>query len=245
MSRMRQCRVLVAGIVVAGTLVAGCDSSPGRPLPNSEQIAPDKVADFRTLYSENCAGCHGTDGKGGVAIALADPVYLAIADDATIRRVIANGIPGTAMPAFVQSTGGMLTDKQVDVISQGIRTTWLKGETFTATDVPSYTAKSSGNVDRGDAVYDKFCATCHGPGGRGGTKAGSIVDRSFLALVSDQYLRTIVITGRPDLGAPDWRGDDDGTAMSEQQITDVVAWLTSQRPAKPVALKSVPKDEKK
>ena len=54
--------------------------------------------------------------KGGAAIALADPVYLAIADDATILRVTADGVPGTSMPAFAQPAGGMLTDAQIEVI---------------------------------------------------------------------------------------------------------------------------------
>ena len=50
-------------------------------------IPPDKLLDFAALYSQNCAGCHGPDGKGGVSIALSNPVYLAIADDAAIRAV--------------------------------------------------------------------------------------------------------------------------------------------------------------
>jgi hypothetical protein len=59
------------------------------------------------------------------------------------------------------------------------------------------------------------------------------VDRSYLTLVSDQYLRTIVIAGRPELGAPDWRGNVPGRPMSDQEVTDVVAWLASQRIASP------------
>jgi hypothetical protein len=57
------------------------------------------------------------------------------------------------------------------------------------------------------------------------------VDGSYLSLVSDQGLRTIVIAGRPDLGAPDWRGNVRGRAMTAQDISDVVAWLSAQRPA--------------
>ena len=63
-------------------------------------IAPNEVADFTVLYATNCAGCHGANGSGGAAIGLGDPVYLAVADDTTIRRVTANGVPGTAMPPF-------------------------------------------------------------------------------------------------------------------------------------------------
>ena len=98
-------------------------SRPARP--DSQVIPPDQIMDFNVLYARNCAGCHGADGKGGAAISLSDPVFLAIADDAAIRRVAANGVPGTAMPAFAQSAGGMLTDEQIDVIVGGIRS-WAK-----------------------------------------------------------------------------------------------------------------------
>ena len=38
-----------------------------------------------------------------------------------------------------------------------------------------------------------------------------------------------MIVGRPDLGAPDWRNNVPGTPMSAQDVSDVVAWLASQR----------------
>ena len=78
-----------------------------------------------------------------------------------------------------------------------------------------------------------FMCPCHGVAGRGGQKASSIVEGSFLALVSDQGLRTIVIAGRPEIGDPDWRGDIPGKPMSAQDVSDVVAWLASQRPKFP------------
>ena len=45
-------------------------------------------------------------------------------------------------------------------------------------------------------------------------KGGSVVDASYLALVSDQYLRTTVIAGRTDLGMPDWREYVKGQPMT-------------------------------
>ena len=51
--------------------------------------------------------------------------------------------------------------------------------------------------------------------------------------MSDQELRTIVIAGRPELGAPDWRSDIAGKPMSAQDVSDVVAWLASRRPQFP------------
>jgi hypothetical protein len=82
--------------------------------------------EFTPLYAENCAGCHGAEGRGGAAIALGNPVYLAVADKPTMRKVIANGVVRTSMPAFAQSAGGMLTEKQLDVITDGIQSRWSR-----------------------------------------------------------------------------------------------------------------------
>jgi cytochrome c oxidase cbb3-type subunit 3 len=218
---------------LCAVLVSGCGSPHGQPAKESETLAPNAVLEFSTLYGENCAGCHGTEGRGGAAIALANPVYLAIADDAAIRTIITKGVPGTAMPAFAESAGGMLTDKQIDVISMQIRSRWSKPGILDRANPPSYSTKSTGDVTHGEAAYKNYCASCHGPDGRGGAKGSSVTDDSFLALVSDQGLRTVVIAGRPELGAPDWRGNIPGKPMTEREVSDVVAWLVSRRSQSP------------
>ena len=116
------------------------------PKGGSEPVAPNQVSDFATLYAENCAGCHGAQGRGGAAIALADPVYLAIVDEGAMHNVIANGIRGTSMPAFAQSAGGMLTDKQIDVITSGIFSRWSRKGILDGSNPPSYAAKTTGNA---------------------------------------------------------------------------------------------------
>ena len=102
---------------LAAIFFAGCGAPHGQPRNGSEVLAPNEVLEFGPLFAENCAACHGVEGRGGAAIALANPVYLAFADDASIRGVIAKGVPGTAMPAFAQSAGGMLSDAQIDIIA--------------------------------------------------------------------------------------------------------------------------------
>ena len=230
---MKAFQYLCLFAALAAIFVAGCGAPHGQPRSGSEVLAPNEVLEFGPLFAENCAACHGAEGRGGAAIALANPVYLAIADDASIRKVIAKGVPGTAMPAFAQSAGGMLTDAQIDVITKEIRSRWSRRGILDAASAPSYAPKSTGDVQRGQTAYKTFCESCHGAVGRGGQKASSITNDSFLALVSDQGLRTIVIAGRPELGAPDWRGNLPGRPMSDQEITDVVAWLASRRVLNP------------
>jgi mono/diheme cytochrome c family protein len=231
-------RCLSAVAVLSTVVLSGCGAPPGQPRQGAEMLAPRDIVEFGPLYSENCAACHGRDGQGGPATALANPVYLAIADDRSIRTAIAAGVHGTSMPAFAESAGGMLTEKQIEALVGGIRSRWNRPAALGGVIPPAYAATSAGDIHRGEAAYQTFCQSCHGMDGRGGAKGSAIINDSFLALVSDQYLRTVVIAGRPELGAPDWRGYVAGRAMSDQEVTDVVSWLAShrvQRPGRPYA----------
>ena len=221
--------LLASAALLLSTLMCGCADAPGKQVAADTPIVPNDISDFSVLYGENCAGCHGADGRGGAAVPLGDPVYLAIADDTILRRAATNGIPGTSMPAFAQSAGGMLTEKQIDLIVHGIRERWSQPNVLAGANPPPYSSTTPGDSLRGSQVYATFCSSCHGVAGKGTAKASSIVDGSFLALLTDQELRTIVIVGRPDLGAPDWRNDVPGTPMSAQDVSDVVAWLAAQR----------------
>jgi len=223
-------RLAELALPLAAVLALAACTASGKPAPGPEVPRPDSILDPVVLYGQNCAGCHGAEGRKGPAMALGDPVYLAIVDDDTLRSTISKGRPGTAMSAFAQKEGGMLTDQQINAIIRGIRERWSKPDVLVGVTAPRYAAKVPGNPQAGEAVYANFCASCHGIGANGGPKAGSVTNGAYLSLISDQGLRTIVICGRPDFDAPDWRNNVAGRPMTDQEITDVVAWLTSQRP---------------
>jgi cytochrome c oxidase cbb3-type subunit III len=153
-------------------------------------------------------------------VGIGRPVYLAIADDATIRGTIDSGRPGTPMPAFAQKAGGMLTDAQVEILVRGMRS-WAKP---VEEHPPAHAASGAGDLSRGHDVFAASCTSCHGKDGRGGR---AIADSSYLSLVTDQHLRTVIITGMPQLGMPDWRSHN--KPLSDSDVTDLVAWLSSQR----------------
>jgi cytochrome c oxidase cbb3-type subunit 3/ubiquinol-cytochrome c reductase cytochrome c subunit len=208
-------------------------------------LRPDEVLAFPALYKENCAACHGENGKNGAVLPLANPVYLAVAGEDRLRQVIANGVPGKLMPPFAKSAGGMLTDQQVAALAQGIVHTWGSPDILAAQNPPPYLATQSGDPIRGQQAFTTFCARCHGAAGEGAPgdpksdsgKLGSIVDSSYLALISDQDLRSITIAGLPDRDMPDWRSDLSSSTpaqpLTDQQITDIIAWLASKRTVNP------------
>ena len=166
---------------------------------------------------------------------MANPIYLAVAGEATIRKITANGVPGKLMPSFEKSAGGTLTDQQIDSLVNGILA-WGNPDAA-GTSHPPYAATAKGDPTQGQKTFADFCASCHGADGKGAKDApGSIVDPSYLALVSDQSLRSTIIAGRPDQRMPDWRSDIQGQgarAMNGQEITDVVAWLAAHRTSDP------------
>jgi cytochrome c oxidase cbb3-type subunit 3 len=228
-ARRNQSHFAIASGLLAAMMLAGCDSLPGRPKPSDLPMRPSAITDFSQLYAENCAGCHGADGKNGAAIAMNNPTFLAIIDDASMRRVIALGVLGTPMPPFVKSAGGELTDKQIGFLIDGIRKSW-SGAANSAAGAPPYASTNTGDSSRGAQLYAANCQSCHGPDGKGGPTAGSIVDASYLSLVSDQYLRTIIIAGRPDTPHPSWNQYPSGQPLNSSQASDLVAWLVSKRP---------------
>jgi mono/diheme cytochrome c family protein len=218
----------------AALLLSGCKGAPGSPGPQAQR--PSQELGFSELYQQNCAACHGASGKDGAAISLANPVYLAIAGAGNIRQITANGVPHSLMPAFAKSQGGMLTDQQISVLAQGMETAWGNSQALGGQAPPSYASSAVGAPAQGQKAFATFCGSCHGADGTGAAQGsqpnGSLVDPAYLALISNQGLRSVILAGMPSQGMPDWRSDAKGAGarpMTEQEVDDIVAWLASHR----------------
>lgn len=217
-------------VVCAFALMLGATACEPPGKPEKEEVNARDITDFRTLFNENCEGCHGADGKNGPGRPLNDPLYLAIIPREELVKTITNGRQGTGMPAWALSQGGPLTDKQVNALVDGIEKNWAKPFNFGGATPPSYSAgNATGDADHGRKLFLKDCFACHGQG----APIGPVTDGAFLSLVSDQLLRTAIIQGRPDFGMPDYRTLNAGHALADQDITDIVAFLASKRPTNP------------
>src|SRR5262245_53628492 len=217
-------------VMAAAMLTSACDAAP------ESAMRPEQVTDFHELFAVNCAGCHGTDGDRGVAQPLNDPLYLALVSDARLTDVISRGVRGTSMSAFARDAGGLLTNEQVEALVKGMRRTWGRAPDASAEALPAYSedeavarGESRGDAARGRSAFVTYCSDCHGADGRGGASAGAVVDPAFLALTSNQSLRTTTIVGRRTERIPGWRDYVRGRPMSNQEISDVVAWISAQR----------------
>ena len=96
----------------------------------------------RQLYALNCAPCHGGQGQGVDAPALNSQEFLQSVSDEQMHGIIAGGIPGSEMPAWLDEYGGPLTDQQIAAVVAYIRS-WQE----TAPSVPDW-RNPSGTMSR-------------------------------------------------------------------------------------------------
>lgn len=226
MSKTSTHRIALASAGCLLLTLAGC-KAPGKPGPVEPR--PDQVMEFGKLYKQNCAACHGDEGKRGLAVSLSNPVYIAIAGKDAIRAATANGGPGKLMPAFARSRGGTLTDAQIEVLTDGIVRRWGHPQLLAGQNPPLYAATLTGDPTAGKVAYATYCASCHVVKEIDKTHvAGPIDDANYLALISDQGLRTTILSGRPEDGMSDWRSIAP-TSLTDRQVTDIVAWLATLR----------------
>lgn len=237
-------KILMLAAALGALALPACDWMPGKPTEADKWQNPVDVVDFKQLFHENCLGCHGDGHNVGAVLSLNDPLYLSITTPERVKEIITSGIKGAPMPAFAVENGGKLTDKQIGILVEGIFA-WGKGATPPA-DAPPYEAPL-GDPAAGASAFSVSCASCHGVDGKGvAGKAGSVVDINYLGLVTNQYLRTITIVGRPELGCPDFAHRVPGRVMNAQEVSDITAWLVSQRrgefdqPISPTATPAAP-----
>ncbi len=99
------------------------DETSAAPVsPTSPTTAPVATVDPKILYEQNCVNCHGANGGGDGIVAPTLPRWPADfrVNQPTPRRaadVIANGIPGTAMPPWAAK----LSEPQRAVLADYVR----------------------------------------------------------------------------------------------------------------------------
>jgi len=189
---------------------------------------PEQIELGERLFSENCAVCHGSDGQGRVGATLAKD-WPSIRPDLLVKTTIENGIVGSPMPAWSQAKGGPLAQDEIDAIVAYILTWQTGGPAFippTATAFPrpvlTVVPNVEGNPNNGAVLYDKNCAVCHGPEGKG--RIGANLSKDWSAIRPDLSIKATISNGIAGSVMPAW-SQVKGGPLAEAEINDVVAFL--------------------
>lgn len=185
-------------------------------------VRAPKPMSGEVLYGRMCALCHGDDGSGYAApasTALANPNFLAVADDTYLFENTARGRPDTRMSAW----GETLSEEQIRAIVRYMRA-W---RTKPFVDVSDVTVE--GDAARGARLYADNCAACHGEAGGGLDEAPaapngapSLNNPVFLDTASDGFIRYSIAEGRPGTPMVAYAG-----VLTDQEIDDLVALIRS------------------
>jgi len=146
------------------SVTPGRQRPPATSHPAANDARQDRSAgpDGRQLFSSQCAGCHGLDGRGGErAPDIATSAKTLGRPDEEISRIVEKGVPGTGMPAF-----GSLGSEGLNSVVAHLRS--LQGRTTVAA-LPGDDARGR------TTFYGKGrCADCHMVAGTGGFIAGDL-----------------------------------------------------------------------
>lgn len=189
------------------------------------------------LFSENCVVCHGSDGQGRIGASLAKN-WPSVRPDLTVKAIIANGVPGSRMPAWSEASGGPLSSEQIEAVTAYILS-WQTGGSEniiivpTPTPLPAVTPlpNVSGDTIRGAALFQQNCIMCHGEGGQG--MIGRTLAKNWSGVRPDLLIQNTINTGIPNTAMPAW-SQANGGPLTPQEVDDLTAYILALAPIQQV-----------
>jgi len=130
-------------------------------------------------FATNCAGCHGSDGRGGErAPNIATSRNVTSLTESELSNFVRNGVPGSGMPAF-----GFLGDSGIRDVVVFLRQ--LEGKTTGV--------KVTGDDAAGRTLFfgNAECSKCHMMHGEGGFIASDLSD--YGSGIASEPIRTAIV----------------------------------------------------
>lgn len=245
----------LASVPVLGILLMAAAA----PLAAQQADHPGKAP-----YDKWCAGCHGVEGDGRGPAAdwmlprprdftraqyqIRTTAPDALASDADIRRIIDDGMPGTAMPGWRGQLSRSERDALVDYL-KSFSPFFAGEESPPAMDIGRAPRATDEALAEGRRVYDQIeCWQCHGQAGRAdGTSAPTLEDDAghpiraadltmnwlFSGGGSVEDIFTRLLTGLEGTPMPSQADLIESGIITEEQLWQVALYVRSLSPDRP------------
>ena len=170
----------------------------------TDPVAVERIRkDGGQLFGDNCAACHGADGRGVKGFpSLADRDWLWGGEPETVAETIRVGVNSThpdtrASEMIAFGSGGILDSTQVANVADYVM----------SLSVPVFAQTRPNSVRAGRAVYEANCTVCHGAEGRGNQSLGvpNLTDLAWINGGDWESVYTVVNHGRKG-EMPSWEG---------------------------------------
>jgi mono/diheme cytochrome c family protein len=204
-------------------------ATPGAAPPESTESAPvfevaakagvreSNVRRGKEVFTADCAGCHGDDGRGDVVASqalLPKPADLTAArfSDEFLQQTLWNGVRGVPMPSWRN-----LPLRDLSAVAAYVQSLH---STADSSKVPPE------SLAQGSAVFVKNCVACHGPTGDGkGPAAASLAPppSNFKRMQPDfEHIQKVLLDGIPGTSMPVWKDQ-----LSESDRASVARYVRS------------------
>jgi mono/diheme cytochrome c family protein len=173
------------------TLVPAIQAVPANTGVSVPVVGKDSAALGAPIFLKNCSPCHGIEGQGVSAPPVRNNQFIQTGSDQDIFTLIANGRPGTAMPAWLEANGGSLTAAEITNAISYLKTLQNVSSIPVSTPIPPEPTETplpanaptpepaqpsnaggpgaavglTGDPTKGQADFGQFCSACHGPEG--------------------------------------------------------------------------------
>lgn len=219
-----------------------------RDVPES-YLAPDKIEQKaralhpqplagEQVFRQNCFACHG-DGTYGrwdkifkrFIPAIRGPSLQATADRAYLETNIAKGRPGTQMPAWELQAGG-LQPAEISALAEFLLAPVGRSGAAPAKQILAAARLAGGEAQRGEKIFLRNCAGCHGVAGHGGV-APELDNPTFQQAASDAFIVATIRNGRRNTAMPSFQPGAGNSAapavrgLTNGELGDLLAFVRS------------------
>lgn len=171
------------------------------------------------LWRENCATCHGADGRGAPAMKALGPFidFTSIASEVKLDRAsmllaVRDGKPNTVMTGFRDK---LSYPEIIQVVDYSRETFMAKSQAFS-------------QFDKGRKLFERNCSVCHGDKGEGAIwaqaglspKPANFTDNSVKQKLDRNRMIFSISHGRPETAMTSWK-----KRLGDENIAEVVDYI--------------------
>ncbi len=194
---------------------------------------PEHIEAGRQIFQQNCAACHGQEGKGLVGPNLTDNIWIHGGKPEEIANTITNGVKTKGMPTWgpvlgpekVANTAAFVFslshDQNGNLNSQAAA---APAETKVAevkmVDLQSIIGKPE-HIANGKQIFMQNCISCHGPEAKG-LVGPNLTDNTWIHGGKPEEIAKTITQGVAAKGMPTW-----GPVLGPEKVGDVSTFIYS------------------